>query len=77
MTTHPLIEARKRAGLSQQALATLIGRDRITILRIENAQTQPPMETVAKIITALRENGVELSASDFRPDLAQIFAGAA
>ena len=65
MTSHPLIEARKRAGLSQQALADLIGRDRLTILRIENAQTQPPLETVSKIIAALRDKNVELSADAF------------
>lgn len=70
MTTHPLIEARKRAGLSQQALATRIGKDRLTILRIENAQTKPPMETVSKIITALRECDVDLSADAFLPDTA-------
>jgi DNA-binding XRE family transcriptional regulator len=65
MTTHPLIAARKAAGLSQQALADLIDKDRLTILRIENAQTQPPLETVSKIITALREKNVELSADAF------------
>ena len=74
MTTHPLIAARKAAGLSQQALADLIDKDRLTILRIENAQTQPPLETVSKIITALREKNVELSPADFRPDLAEAFA---
>lgn len=65
--THPLTKARKDANLSQQALADLIGMDRLTVLRIENAQTQPPLETVAKIITALREKQVELSADDFMP----------
>lgn len=62
---HPLTAARKRANLSQQALADLIGKDRLTILRIENAQTQPPLETVSKIITVLREKNVELSADEF------------
>jgi DNA-binding XRE family transcriptional regulator len=62
---HPLTEARKRANLSQQALADLIGKDRLTVLRIEKAQTQPPLETVAKIITVLREKNVELSADAF------------
>lgn len=63
--SHPLIDARKRANLSQQALADMIGKDRLTVLRIEKSQTQPPLETVAKIITALREKNVELSADDF------------
>lgn len=63
--THPLTEARKRADLSQEALANLIGRDRLTVLRIENWQTNPPLETISKIITALKEKNVELSADDF------------
>lgn len=63
--THPLTEARKRADLTQQGLADMIRKDRLTILRIENAQTQPSPETVAKIITALREKNVELSPDDF------------
>lgn len=62
---HPLTAARKRANLSQQALADMIGKDRVTVLRIEKAQTQPPLETVSKIITALREKNVEMSADDF------------
>ena len=43
----------------------MIGKDRLTVLRIEKSQTQPPLETVAKIITALREKNVELSADAF------------
>lgn len=43
----------------------MIGKDRLTVLRIEKAQTQPPLETVSKIITALREKNVEMSADDF------------
>jgi transcriptional regulator with XRE-family HTH domain len=74
---HPLTEARKRANLSQQALADLIGKDRLTVLRIEKSQTQPPPATVNKIIAALRENNVELSASALRPDLAKTFGDAA
>jgi len=67
MTPHPLIEARKRAGYSQQALAEAVGKDRLTILRIERRQTNPPLETVSKIITALAEKHVELSADEFLP----------
>lgn len=74
---HPLTEARKRANLSQQALADMIGKDRLTVLRIEKSQTQPPLETVSKIITALKEKNVELSPADLRPDLAEAFKGAA
>lgn len=65
---HPLAEARKRAHLSQEALAKKIGRDRLTVLRIENWQTTPPLETVSKIIAALRDEGVELSADAFLPN---------
>lgn len=63
--THPLTQARGRAKLSQKALAEMIGKDRITILRIEKAQQRPSLETVEKIITALREMNVELSADAF------------
>lgn len=71
--SHPLAEARKRANLSQEALAKLIGKDRVTILRIEKAQTQPPLATVNDIINVLREKNVELSAAELRPDLAEAF----
>jgi transcriptional regulator with XRE-family HTH domain len=74
---HPLAEARKRANLSQAALAKLIGKDRLTILRIEKAQTQPPPETVAEIVKALRKKNVELSPAKLRPDLAKAFGDAA
>lgn len=63
--THPLAAARKAANLSQQALADLVGKDRVTIARIESAQQRPSLETVSKIITALREKKVELSADAF------------
>jgi DNA-binding XRE family transcriptional regulator len=62
---HPLATARKQANLSQQALADLVGKDRLTIVRIENAQQRPSLETVSKIITALRQKNVELSADAF------------
>jgi transcriptional regulator with XRE-family HTH domain len=63
--THPLAEARKRANLSQKALADMIGKDRVTIARIENSQQRPSLETVERIITALAKNNVELSADAF------------
>jgi transcriptional regulator with XRE-family HTH domain len=63
--THALATARKSANLSQQALADIVGKDRVTIARIENAQQRPSLETVSKIITALREKNVELSADAF------------
>lgn len=55
----------------------MIGKDRVTILRIEKSQTQPPIETVNEIIAALRKKNVELSAASLRPDLAKAFGDAA
>lgn len=63
--THPLAQARKDAGLSQEALAELIGKDRITILRIEKLQQRPSLETIERIIVALRKKNVSLSADSF------------
>lgn len=77
LMAHPLAEARKRANLSQAALAKMIGRDRLTILRIEKAQTQPPPDTVAEIVKALKAKNVELSPAELRPDLAKAFGDAA
>lgn len=63
--THPLAHARKSAGLSQEALAGMIGKDRITILRIEKHQQRPSLQTIEKIIGALKLKGVEISADAF------------
>ena len=63
--THPLAEARKRANLSQQALADLVGKDRVTIARIESARQRASIKNVSEIITALRKCDVELSADAF------------
>jgi DNA-binding XRE family transcriptional regulator len=65
--THPLTEARRRAGLSQQALADRVECDRQTILRIENCRQAPSLGLMAKIISALRADNVELSADAFLP----------
>jgi DNA-binding XRE family transcriptional regulator len=62
---HPLTEARKRANLSQNGLALLVGCDRQTILRIENGRQTPSLGMVSKITKALREKNVELSADAF------------
>ncbi len=55
----------------------MIDKDRLTILRIEKSQTQPPLETVSKIINALREKNVELSADAFLPTAEQPTEGEA
>lgn len=75
--THPLASARKSANLSQQALADLIGKDRVTVARIENSQQRPSIETISKIIAALRENNVELSADAFLVDVPKLGSAAA
>jgi DNA-binding XRE family transcriptional regulator len=62
---HPLTDARKQAKLSQEALAKLVGCDRQTILRIENGRQIPSLGMVSKIVAALREKSVELSADAF------------
>jgi DNA-binding XRE family transcriptional regulator len=63
--THPLAEARKRANLSQQALANLIERDRVSVARIESGRQRASIKTVSRIIVALRKFDVELSADAF------------
>lgn len=65
--THPLTDARKRASLSQEALAKLVGCDRQTILRIESGRQIPSLGMVSRITKALREKNIELSADSFLP----------
>jgi DNA-binding XRE family transcriptional regulator len=64
---HPLTEARRRAGLSQQGLANAVECDRLTITRIESGKYRTSLETAEKIMNALRAKNVELSASAFFP----------
>ena len=62
---HPLAVARKSAGYSQQALADVASVDRVTIARIESGRYRASLDTVEKIIKALRAKQVELSADAF------------
>jgi DNA-binding XRE family transcriptional regulator len=62
---HPLAEARKSAEFSQQALADLASVDRVTIARIETGRYRASLDTIEKIINALRTKSVELSADAF------------
>lgn len=64
---HPLKEARKSAGFSQQALADLASVDRVTVARIESGKYRASLETIENIIKALRANKIELSADAFLP----------
>lgn len=62
---HPLTHARRRAGLSQKALAGLVEKDRVTISRIETRQQRASIETISKIIAVLKAREIELSADAF------------
>jgi transcriptional regulator with XRE-family HTH domain len=56
MVAERIITKRKKAGLSQDALAELAGIDRKTVNRIENGHFSPSMETFFRIANALRTN---------------------
>lgn len=56
MVAERIITKRKKAGLSQDALAELAGIDRKTVNRIENGHFSPSMETFFRIAHALRAN---------------------
>ena len=51
-----IIAKRKKAGISQEALAEMAGIDRKTVNRIENGHFSPSMETFFRIAHALRAN---------------------
>jgi len=52
---HRVAQARKRAGLSQQALAERIGAGRQTIARIEAGRQMPSVEIALAIACELGE----------------------
>ena len=56
MVAERIATKRKKAGLSQDALAELAGIDRKTVNRIENGHFSPSMETFFRIAHALRAN---------------------
>jgi len=56
MVAERITTKRKKAGLSQDALAELAGIDRKTVNRIENGHFSPSMETFFRIAHALRAN---------------------
>lgn len=49
-----LAEARRRAGLSQNALAKAAGVAQPTILRLENGTSYPTLDTLEQVAMALR-----------------------
>jgi transcriptional regulator with XRE-family HTH domain len=46
-------ERRTQAGLTQQELADRAGVSPRTVLRLEDAQTEPTNETISKVFSAL------------------------
>jgi len=55
-----ILAKRKKAGLSQDALAELAGIDRKTINRIEKGHFSPNMETFFRIAHAFKMNAKDL-----------------
>lgn len=61
---HPLIDFRKKNGLSRRAMAERVHTSRQTIHRIEKGDQTPSLALVGRIINA---TGGELRADDFLP----------
>ena len=53
-----IVEARKRAGITQTELATRMGTHQSVVARWETGKTQPTLETVIKAVEA---TGLELT----------------
>ena len=47
-----IVEARKRAGITQTELASLMGTHQSVVARWETGKTQPTLETVSKAVQA-------------------------
>ena len=47
--------ARKARGLTQRELGALLGVTRLTVLRIENEQSQPRIDMLVKLARVLRK----------------------
>lgn len=60
-------EARKRAGLTQRALAERAGTTQSAIARLETGRTSPSLETVVSLVRAC---GLDLDVRLVQPDLA-------
>jgi transcriptional regulator with XRE-family HTH domain len=72
--THPLTAYRNRQNprLSQKALANILGKDRITILRWENGQRKPEGDDILLI-----QRMLGITPRELRPDLAELIGDAA
>lgn len=64
MDTHPLTRGRTDKGLSQEALAELVGCKRWMINRIERGQRQPSVRLTAKLAAA-----TGIPREELRPDI--------
>lgn len=53
-------EARVEAGISQEALASMIGVERSYFGRIERGQSQPTLSVVLKVASALQRDAGEM-----------------
>jgi transcriptional regulator with XRE-family HTH domain len=62
---HLLREARRRAGLTQAQLGSLVGRPQSAIARWENGRVEPSLETLRELIRAC---GLELSVALYNYD---------
>jgi transcriptional regulator with XRE-family HTH domain len=60
-----LREARRRAGLTQVQLGSLVGRPQSAIARWENGRVEPSLETLRELIRAC---GLELSVALYNYD---------
>lgn len=57
---HRIYEARRRAGLSQAALADRLGWDRAWISRLENQVAEPRLTTLRQLARALNVSVFDL-----------------
>ena len=65
-----IVEARKRAGLTQTELASRMGTHQSVVARWETGKTQPTLETVVRAVEAAGlELTVAISGSDPDPEL--------
>lgn len=71
-TPHPLKTFREREGLSQEALAAMLGVKRPSITRWENRTRLPDADKLSRI-----KEKTGISPAELRPDLAAAFAEAA
>ena len=65
---HLIVEARKRAGITQTELASRMGTHQSVVARWETGKTQPTLETVDRAVVAA---GLKLTVTISGPDANQ------